>query len=64
MVIHATTNHASFNSHDAVQMNQRQLWFLGQMQQGYKCMPETWWIYGMSMPKRLNGMLQDYWGRN
>ena len=48
------------DAHKAVQLNQRQLWFLGQLQQGYKMRAEdlvdTWHVHAKTARRDINGL--------
>jgi Fic family protein len=50
------------DAHTAVQLNQRQLWFLGQMQQGYimraENLVDTWRIHAKTARRDLKGLLE------
>ncbi|MDE3015748.1 MAG: hypothetical protein KGI29_02360 [Pseudomonadota bacterium] len=50
------------DAHTAVQLNQRQLWFLGQLQQGYIMhagnLVDTWQIHAKTARRDLKGLLK------
>ncbi len=54
--------HVRLNAHVAVQMNQRQLWFLGQLQQGYKMqagdLVDIWHVHTKTAKRDVLGLLE------
>jgi hypothetical protein len=54
--------HVRVDAHIAVQLNQRQLWFLGRLQQGEKMVAsnivETWRVHSKTARRDVKGLLE------
>jgi hypothetical protein len=54
--------HVRVNAHIAVQLNQRQLWFLGHLQQGDKMVAtdivDTWRVHAKTARRDVKGLLE------
>jgi hypothetical protein len=59
----SVTIRVRLDAHSAVQLNQRQLWFLGQLQQGYRisgiiALMETWHTHSRTAKRDIAGLIR------